>query len=189
MTIESSFIPFPSEVVIPPAAYLASRGEFNIYLVILSGVAGSLIGALINYFLALTLGRAVIYRLAGTRLARMLLINEDKIKKSEDMFLKYGNLSTFTGRLIPAIRQLISIPAGFARMPLKSFLLYTFLGSGLWTAILAAAGYIFGANQELILRYYDYFKEGVYVIIGLVLIVVGAWWIKQILEKRKQITE
>lgn len=154
MTIESSFIPFPSEVVITPAAYLAHQGEMNIILVILSGILGSLLGASINYFLALTLGRKIIYSLANRKFAKLLFINEAKIKKAEDYFLKYGNVSTFIGRLVPAIRQLISIPAGFSKMSFKNFIFYTFFGSGIWTTILAVLGYVFGANQELLAKYY-----------------------------------
>ena len=122
MTVESSFIPFPSEVVIPPAAYLAQQGQLNIVYVILAGIAGSLLGAAINYLLALTLGRRIIYALADTKFARILLINGKKIEKAEKYFLKYGTASTFLGRLVPAVRQLISIPAGFSRMNLRNFL-------------------------------------------------------------------
>lgn len=154
MAIESSFIPFPSEVVVPPAAYLAAQGEMNIFLVVLCGIIGSLIGAIFNYFLAMWLGRKVVYSLSRTRIARMLLINETKIKNSEDYFLKFGNISTFLGRLVPAVRQLISIPAGFSKMPFKNFIFFTFLGSGLWTLILAVLGYTLGANQELLNQYY-----------------------------------
>ncbi|MEA3398421.1 MAG: DedA family protein [Patescibacteria group bacterium] len=154
MMVESSFIPFPSEIIIPPAAYLAQQGEMNIFLVIASGILGGLLGAIINYFLALSLGRKIIYSLANTRLAKLLLINEKKVKFAENNFLKYGNFSTFFGRLVPALRQLISIPAGFSRMNFKNFLFYTFLGSGLWTIILALLGYLFGSNQELLAKYY-----------------------------------
>ena len=154
MAIESSFIPFPSEVVIPPAAYLASQGEMNIFLVVLSGILGSLIGATFNYFLAMWLGRGLVYSLSRTRIAKMLLLSEAQIKISEDLFLKFGNLSTFWGRLIPAVRQLISLPAGFSKMPFKNFIFFTFLGSGLWTVILAVLGYVFGANQEALRQYY-----------------------------------
>ncbi len=115
ITIESSFIPFPSEIVIPPAAYLAQQGEMNIFLVILAGIIGSLLGALINYFLAYTLGRKVVYSLVNLKIFRFLLINKEKVVKAEEYFLKYGNFSTFMGRFIPAVRQLISIPAGFLR--------------------------------------------------------------------------
>ena len=131
ITIESSFIPFPSEIVIPPAAYLAQQGEMNIFLVILAGIIGSLLGALINYFLAYTLGRKVVYSLVNLKIFRFLLINKEKVVKAEEYFLKYGNFSTFMGRFIPAVRQLISIPAGFSKMNLKNFILYTSLGSGI----------------------------------------------------------
>ncbi len=169
MTIESSFVPFPSEIIIPPAAYLASIGEMNIFLVILSGIFGSLIGALINYTLALYLGRAIVYRIADHRIFKILLINSSKIKKAEDFFLKYGNISTFTGRLLPVIRQLISLPAGFSKMSLKYFTFYTFLGSGIWVTILAIFGYAFGAKQELFISYY---KEIVYGLIFIAIVII-----------------
>jgi len=158
MAIESSFIPFPSEIVIPPAAYLAALGEMDIFLVILSGVAGSLIGALFNYYLALTLGRKVIFALADSKLAKYFLIDKGKIEKAEEYFLRYGNLSTLIGRLVPAIRQLISIPAGFSRMNLRNFLLFTTLGSSLWITILAILGYVFGANKDILEKYYANLK-------------------------------
>jgi len=154
MTIESSFVPFPSEVAIVPAAYLAQQGQLNLFLVILAGVAGSLIGALINYFLALTLGRSVVYAWAKHKSARILLLNEKKLERAEEYFLQYGKISTFIGRLIPGIRQLISVPAGFSRMNIKHFVFYTFLGAGLWTVILAVLGYVLGANQELLHTFY-----------------------------------
>jgi len=154
MAIESSFIPFPSEVVIPPAAYLASMGKMNIYLVILSGVAGSLIGAFFNYYLAMTLGRKLVFALADHRLAKYFLIDQVKIEKAEKYFVDHGSVSTFVGRLVPAIRQLISIPAGFVKMDLKKFFLFTTLGSGSWTIILAILGYQFGANQAMLSQYY-----------------------------------
>ena len=169
MTIESSFIPFPSEIIIPPAAYLASLGKMNIYLVIISGIIGSLLGAIINYILALTLGRKIIFILANTKVARMLLITENKIAKAENYFLKYGNVSTFIGRLVPAVRQLISIPAGFSKMNFGKFIFYTFLGSATWTIILALLGYTFGANQELLLKYYKQISLA-FIILALVVI-------------------
>ncbi len=153
MTLESSFVPFPSEVIVPPAAYLAQQGELTLLGVILAGILGSLAGALINYFLALHLGRVVVYKLAETKLAKLLLISPKKVEKSEKFFLKYGNISTFAGRLIPVIRQLISLPAGFSKMNLKHFCFFTALGSGIWVVILAFLGYFFGANQELLVSY------------------------------------
>lgn len=155
MAIESSFVPFPSEVIIPPAAYLAALGEMNIYLVVISGIVGSLIGASVNYFLAFTLGRKVIYALANKKIAKLFLINQEKIQKAEKYFIEYGSMSTFIGRLVPAVRQLVSIPAGFSKMDLKKFFFFTALGSGLWTVILAILGYVFGANQEVLEKYYS----------------------------------
>ena len=162
MAIESSFIPFPSEVVVPPAAYLAAQGQYNVYLIVFFGILGTLLGALINYFLALKLGRTIIYSLLETKIAKTLFLDVDKIKKSEDYFLKYGNISTFIGRLVPAVRQLISIPAGFSRMKLKNFILYTTLGSGIWISILAVLGYQLGANKDLLSEYYDQIKTALW---------------------------
>ncbi len=152
MIIESSFIPFPSEVIIPPAAYKAAAGELNIFLVVFFATLGALLGALFNYYFALWLGRSVIYSLADTRLARMFMIQPSSIRKAEDYFIRHGKSSTFIGRLIPAIRQLISVPAGLARMPLKSFIIYTTAGALLWNIILATLGYYF--PKELMERYY-----------------------------------
>ncbi len=170
ITIESSFIPFPSEIVIPPAAYLAQQGEMNIFLVILAGIIGSLLGALINYFLAYTLGRKVVYSLVNLKIFRFLLINKEKVVKAEEYFLKYGNFSTFMGRFIPAVRQLISIPAGFSKMNLKNFILYTSLGSGIWVIVLAILGYCFGSNKELIAKYYEYISIS-FIVLSIILIV------------------
>lgn len=168
MAIESSFIPFPSEIIIPPAAYLASQGEMNIFLVILFGIVGSLIGAIINYWLALSLGRIIIYKIADHKICRLLLLSSKKIEKSEKFFLRYGNISTLIGRLIPVIRQLISLPAGFAKMNFKSFCFYTGLGSGIWVIILAILGYTFGSNQEFLVKYY---REITWFFIALVLVI------------------
>lgn len=143
MTIESSFIPFPSEVVVPPAAYLAAHGEngLNVFLVVVFATLGALVGALINYALALYLGRPLVYRFANSRLGHLCLIDQAKVETAEQYFDRHGALGTFIGRLVPAVRQLISIPAGLARMSLSRFLLYTALGAGLWNSILAAIGY------------------------------------------------
>ena len=162
MAIESSFIPFPSEIVVPPAAYKAAQGELNIFLVIFFATSGAMIGAIFNYFLALWIGRAAIYSFAKTRMARMLLIEPKSVKKAEDYFIKNGKISTLIGRLIPAIRQLISITAGLAKMPLKYFLLYTFIGAAAWNIILALLGYYI--PKEMVDLYY---KEISYVMIGL----------------------
>lgn len=142
MVIESSFVPFPSEVVVPPAAYLAvQKGDMNILLVVLVATAGALVGALINYVLALLIGRPVVYAFANSRLGHACLIDAAKVEKAEAYFDKHGAISTFIGRLIPAVRQLISIPAGIARMNIWAFSLYTSLGALLWNGILAGLGW------------------------------------------------
>ena len=142
MAIESSFIPFPSEAVVPPAAWKAAvTGEMNVFLVVLFATLGAIIGALFNYFLALWLGRPIVYKFANSRFGHMCLIDEEKVKYAEEYFDKHGAISTIIGRLVPAVRQLISIPAGLARMGLGRFLLYTILGAGTWNIILAILGY------------------------------------------------
>jgi len=142
MAIESSFIPFPSEVVVPPAAYKAAVGSgMNVYLVVFFATLGANIGALTNYYLAKWLGRPIVYKFANSRFGHMCLINEAKVQNAEAYFDKHGALSTFIGRLIPAVRQLISIPAGLSRMRLGTFLLYTTLGAGIWNSLLAFIGY------------------------------------------------
>ena len=141
MAIESSFIPFPSEAVVPPAAWKAAvTGEMNIFLVVFFATLGALLGALVNYYLALWLGRPIIYRFSNSRIGHMCLLSEEKVKHAEEYFDKHGAISTFVGRLVPAVRQLISIPAGLARMGVARFLLYTTLGAGTWNIILAALG-------------------------------------------------
>ena len=153
MTVESSFIPFPSEAVIPFAAYRAAQGELNVFLVVLSGTAGALAGALVNYYLALWLGRPLVYRFANSGIGRMLLLSEEKIRKAETFFIKNGRSSTFIGRLVPAVRQLISIPAGLAKMDMKVFIIYTVLGAGIWNIILAVIGYFLYDVREEIFPY------------------------------------
>jgi membrane protein DedA with SNARE-associated domain len=184
MTIESSFVPFPSELIVPPAAYLAQQGQLNIILVIAFGVLGSFLGALINYILALTLGRKILYNLAKTKVARSLLITEAKLKKSEKYFLKHGERSTFFGRLIPVIRQLISIPAGLAKMNIFKFCLYTFLGSSIWVIILALTGYYFAKEQALIFLYY---KETVFFVLVIVLAILFIRKRKAVNKKKIQV--
>lgn len=144
MAIESSFVPFPSEVVVPPAAYRAANGELNIILVVIAATIGCNIGALVNYYLARYLGRPMVYRFAGSRLGRLCLLSPEKVELAEQYFVKNGAKSTLIGRLIPGVRQLISIPAGLAGMPLAPFLLYTTLGAGAWNIILALIGYWLG---------------------------------------------
>ncbi len=175
MTIESSFIPFPSEVVVPPAAYKAASGEMNIFLVVIFATIGAGVGALINYYLAKWLGRPIIYKFANSRIGHICLIDEAKVKNAEEYFDKRGALSTFIGRLIPAVRQLISIPAGLARMKISTFLLYTTLGAGLWNCILAAIGwYLNGLVPEDQLRekVTEYSHEIGYVFIGIGIFIV-----------------
>ncbi|WP_321479534.1 DedA family protein [uncultured Bacteroides sp.] len=174
MAIESSFIPFPSEVIIPPAAYKAAIGkELNIYLVVLFATIGADLGAIINYYLAKWLGRPIIYKFANSRFGHMCLIDQKKVEHAEQYFDKRGALSTFIGRLIPAVRQLISIPAGLARMKLRTFLLYTTLGALMWNSILAAIGYYLASvpgistEQELLARVTEYSHEIGYAFIGL----------------------
>lgn len=145
MFLESSFFPFPSEVVVPPAGYLAWRGEMNLILVILSGIAGSMLGALFNYWLALKWGRPIF-----EKYGKYFFVTNESLDKAEVFFARHGHISTFTGRLIPVIRQYISLPAGLARMPMRQFCTYTALGSGIWVVILALTGYFLGSNQELI---------------------------------------
>lgn len=194
MAIESSFIPFPSEVVIPPAAYVASHQDsplnisssytINVLLIILFGTLGALIGAIINYLLALWLGRPIIYKFADSKLGHIFLLSSEKIRKAEEYFNRHGKVSTFVGRLIPAIRQLISIPAGLARMPFLSFLAYTALGAFLWNTVLALLGYIAHGQADLINRYSH---ELSIAILCLLAVVVLFYVIKFIIKKlRKQ---
>lgn len=149
MAIESSFIPFPSEVVVPPAAYKAATdGSLNAVLIVLFATLGADLGAIVNYVLARYLGRPVIYRFAESRVGRMCLLDSDKVQRAEDYFDRHGAIGTMVGRLVPAVRQLISIPAGLARMGIGRFLLYTTLGAGIWNSILCALGWYIGHNYS-----------------------------------------
>ncbi len=148
MLLESSFIPFPSEVIMVPAGYLASKGEMDIFVVILCGALGSLVGALINYYLAALLGRPLLLRYG-----KFVLFKEETLNKMENFFKRHGHISTFTGRLIPVIRQYISLPAGLSRMHLPTFCFYTTLGAGIWVIILTLIGYFIGENEGLIKEY------------------------------------
>ena len=155
MTVESSFIPFPSEVIVPPAAYKASQqgSDMNIILVVIFATIGALIGSFFNYFLALWLGRPIIHKFADSKLGRMCLLSSEKVQKAEDYFVKHGKSSTFIGRFIPGIRQLISLPAGLAKMPLLPFVIFTSLGAGIWNIILAVMGYLAHGQADLINKY------------------------------------
>jgi membrane protein DedA with SNARE-associated domain len=167
MVIESSFLPFPSEVVVPPAAYIAvTRGDMNVTLIVLVATAGAVVGALVNYFLAMWLGRPIVYAFANSRFGHACLIDEAKVKNAEQYFDNHGKLSTFIGRLIPAVRQLISIPAGLARMNIGVFVLFTAIGAGLWNSVLAFLGYWLGKTVpyselfESVEHYNHYFTMG-----------------------------
>lgn len=178
MTIESSFIPFPSEVVVPPAAYKAASGnsDLNVYLVVLFATIGANIGAIINYYLAYFVGRPIVYKFANSRFGHMCLIDEAKVQHAEKYFEKHGAMSTFVGRLIPAVRQLISIPAGLAKMKLSTFLLYTTLGAGIWNGILATIGYYLASvvpEDQLMASVTKYSHELGYVFIGLGVLIVA----------------
>ena len=148
MFLESSFFPFPSEVVMVPAGYLASKGEMNLTIAIIAGISGSLFGAIFNYLLAAKFGRAFLLRYG-----KYLFLKEDSLNKLESFFKEHGEISTFTGRLIPGIRQYISLPAGLAKMNLFKFSLYTSLGAGIWVVVLALIGYYIGENEELVKEY------------------------------------
>lgn len=163
MIIESSFIPFPSEVIVPPAAYLACTShEVNIFAVVLLATLGAIIGALINYYLSVWIGRPIVYAFANSRIGHACLIDEAKVRKAEDYFDRHGAVSTFIGRLIPAVRQLISIPAGLARMNIFKFVIFTGLGALVWNCVLGALGWWLGKmvpREQLyaqVERYNDY---------------------------------
>lgn len=163
MAIESSFIPFPSEVVIPPAAFVASEPTsvlcatgvypIDVMIIVLFGTLGALLGAIINYVLSVWLGRPIIYKFADSKLGHLCLLSSEKVQKAEDYFREHGNMSTFIGRFIPGIRQLISIPAGLARMHFGAFLFYTFIGAFAWNCVLALLGYIANGQMDMIKEY------------------------------------
>lgn len=180
MTIESSFIPFPSEVVIPPAVYVASDPNsavyatdnyiVNVLLIVLFGTIGAILGAIINYFLSLWLGRAIIYAFADSKLGHLCLLSREKVEKAEAYFNEHGKVSTFIGRLIPGIRQLISIPAGLSKMHFGWFLFYTFLGAGIWNCVLALLGYIAHGQADLIDKYSHELSVAILVVLGLAIL-------------------
>jgi len=179
MAIESTFMPLPSEVVIPFAAYKAGQGELNVFFVVLSGTIGALSGSLINYTLAYYLGRPLVYKFAGSKLGKVFLLSKEKVVHAEEYFIRNGKTSTFIGRLVPGIRHLISIPAGLAKMNLRDFMLYTLVGAGLWNIILAIIGYYLYEMREQIFPYIGHILIGLGVIFVIYLIV------KARLERKK----
>ena len=185
MLLESTVIPFPSEVVVAPAAYHAAAGYQNVVLAASFATLGADLGAIINYVAAYYLGRPIIYRVARSRWGKMCLLNEEKVERSEQYFDRHGVVATLTGRLIPVIRQLISVPAGLARMNFWKFLLYTTIGAGAWNCILAAMGYYLHSMvpeeqlNDKITEYYDYIKIAVLAIMA---VAIAVYLIK---KKRK----
>ena len=188
MTIESSFIPFPSEVIVPPAAYQACNSDnealyvtpskfVNVLLVILFATLGALIGALINYVLALWLGRPIIYWFADSKVGHMLLLDSAKVQKAEDYFREHGNVSTLVGRFIPAIRQLISIPAGLAKMHIGKFILFTSIGAACWNTVLAILGYVAHGQKDLIDKYNHELTIALLALFGIGIVYVIIKWI------------
>jgi len=160
MAIESSFVPLPSEIVIPPAIWKAASGELSMYLVVVFATLGAIIGAMFNYLLARWLGRVIVHSLAESKVGKMFLLNQRKIEHAEVYFIRNGRISTFVGRLIPGIRHLISIPAGLAKMNVGQFVLYTALGSGIWHIILAILSFSVYSHQELLKRYMNQVSYG-----------------------------
>ena len=193
MAIESSFIPFPSEIVVPPAAYVADiEGSslnisdsypLNVLFVVLFGTLGAIIGAIINYLLAMWLGRPIIYAFADSKIGHLCMLSSDKIKKAEDYFNQHGKVSTFVGRLIPGIRQLISIPAGLCKMHFGWFLFYTFLGAGIWNIILALLGYITHGQKDLINQYSHELSIAIMAIFGVAIIL---FVVKAIIKRHRK---
>lgn len=181
MAVESSFIPFPSEVVVPPAAYVVGVDSasqlcvfdayaLNVALIIAVASLGAVLGACINYGLSIWLGRPIIYKFADSRLGHLLLLDSEKIQRAEEYFNEHGKVSTFVGRLIPGIRQLISIPAGLARMHFGAFLGYTFLGATIWNTVLALLGVLAKGNQALIEEYSHELSIGILAVVGLAVV-------------------
>ncbi len=174
MALESSFIPFPSEVVLPPAGFLAAQGRMSAVLATLAGLTGSLIGALFNYFLAARLGRPFLHRYH-----KYLLMQEASLDRAEEFFRRHGEISTFVARLIPVIRQLISLPAGVARMRMDRFLLYTAAGAGIWCIILTSIGWYVGRHAGMIAtldeEVHRYSRTILLVLLPLLAAIVGAY--------------
>ena len=186
MLLESTVIPVPSELVVSPAAYHAAAGNLDIALVILFATLGADAGATINYLAGYYLGRPIIYRFANSKWGKMCLLNQQKVEKSEKYFYDHGMVATITGRLLPGIRHLISIPAGLARMKFWQFLLYTTIGAGVWNCILAALGWYLHSvvpEEQLndkIMEYGEYIKYGIIGIVAVAALWFGAkWYIKK----------
>jgi len=156
MLIESTFLPLPSEFVMPFAAYKSAQGDLNPFIVIIAGTIGALCGSLINYTLAYYLGRPLVYKFAESKLGKLFLLSEEKVVKAEEYFIRNGKTSTFIGRLVPGIRHLISIPAGLAKMNLRDFMVYTFIGAGIWNIILVIIGYFIYDLRDQIFPYLEY---------------------------------
>lgn len=172
MFLESSFFPFPSEVVIPPAGYLASRGDMSLWLVIVCGLGGSILGAIFNYWLAIQFGRPFF-----EKYGRYLLVSRKALDRADAFFARHGHISTFVGRLLPGIRQYISLPAGLARMNFFLFCVFTALGAGIWVIVLAAAGYLFGQNQDLLMS--NIHKISIGLLLFCICVVAGYVWRKK----------
>ena len=194
MAVESSFIPFPSEVVIPPAAFVAGQPDsvlcatgnypIDVLIIVLFGTLGAMIGAIINYGLSVWLGRLVIYKFADSKLGHMCLLSGEKLEKAEAYFREKGNVSTFIGRFIPGIRQLISIPAGLSRMNFGAFLWWTFLGAFIWNCVLAAIGYVAAGQMDVIKEYSHELSVAILVLLGAVVLYYAAKYLIA-LAKRK----
>ncbi len=179
MTIESSFIPFPSEVIVPPAAYrAASTGEMSLPVILLCATLGAVLGALINYGLAVWLGRPLVLKFVNSKVGHLCMLNEEKLHKAEAYFNRHGAVSTLVGRLIPAIRQLISIPAGLSGMKLLPFIGYTALGAGIWNSVLAGLGYWLESQIpedrliDTVTRYSHEIGYGIAAVVAVVLLMV-----------------
>jgi len=185
MAAESSIFPVPSELVMPPAAYIASKEEsnLNMFFVILFGTIGALIGATLNYFvLGMWLGRPLLYKFADSKVGHLLLLSGEKLQKAENYFNRNGKISTFVGRFIPVVRHLISIPAGFSKMHYPTFAIYTFVGAGLWNCILAFLGYLAHGQADIINRY----SHELSVALGILFVLgIGFLIIKHFLKKKK----
>jgi membrane protein DedA with SNARE-associated domain len=179
MFLESSFFPFPSEVVMIPAGYLAYKGEMSLIGALLAGTGGSLAGALFNYYLSVKLGRKLLLKYG-----HYVWFGEEKLEKLEAFFNKHGEISTFNGRLIPGVRQYISLPAGLARMNLARFCLYTSLGASIWMIVLIGLGYFLGSNEELVK---EYLKSIIYITLALVVILSIIYYLYQ--KKRTKIAK